>query len=306
MRIAVFGARGFIGKEFVKIAPKEHKLFLFNRPEADIRKPESFEGKLKEFKPDVVVNLSALIGTLLKSVSVREMFLTNTMGSLDLAYASHQAGAKSYIYISSTVVHGDNKRGKHHGRFSGFAPKHSYSASKAAAEYALEQFAKEQKEMAVVTLRPPMVVGEGTPVPLPPTEFVQNVLNGKNIEIFGDGLHEREYVSVTDVAMGILKAVKWSVAVEKFYHPFFLTGNRISMGDLAEKVVKKCGGKVVYTPTTKQAFSLTTDPSDSKKFFGWEVCDNLDAILDGVAHHVAPSRHQAGKGFAQDRCGKRA
>ncbi len=293
MRIAIFGGRGFIGKEFVKMAPKSHELFLFNRPEADITKPETYSKKLKDLRPDVVVNLSALIGTLTSSVPVREMFATNTMGSLNLAYVAHDAGAKSYIYTSSTVVHGENKKGEHHGRFDSFAPKHPYSASKAAAEYALKQFSNEQKDMAIVTLRPPMVIGEGVGVPLPPIEFVRDILQGKEIQIFGDGLHEREYVSVADTARGIWKAIDWSVGAEKSYHPFFLSGNRISMRDLAEKVVKKFGGKVSYVPKTVQTFSLTTDPTDSKRLFAWESQDDLDVILAHVARYAVPSRREA-------------
>ncbi|MEK7117463.1 MAG: SDR family oxidoreductase [Patescibacteria group bacterium] len=293
MRIAVFGGRGFIGREFVKMAPRSYKTFLFNRPEADILRPETYSQKLKEIQPDTVVNVVAKIGTLLSSVSVREMFETNTMGSLNLAYAAHEAGAKSYVFMSSTVVHGENKRGEHHQRFDLFAPKHPYSASKAAAEYALEQFSKEQKNMAIVTLRPPMVIGEGVGVPLPPIEFVREVLAGKEIQIFGDGLHEREYVSVKDAAEGIWKAIDWSLSAEKGYHPFFLTGNRISMKDLAEMVVKKFEGKVVYVPSTKQTFSLTTDPSDSKKLFAWEIQDDVDAILDRVADCAVFSKQQA-------------
>lgn len=293
MRIAVFGGRGFIGKEFVKNAFPEHELFLFNRPEADVRRPETFSERLKEVRPDVVVNFSALIGTLLSSPSVREMFDVNTSGSLNVAYVAREAGARAYIFISSTVVHGENKKGEHHGRFSGFAPKHPYSASKAAAEFALQQFANEQKSMTIVTLRPPMVIGEGAKIPLPPIEFVKNVLQDKEIQIFGEGLHEREYVSVADIALGIWKAVLWGVTAPKGYHPFFLTGNRISMRDLAEKVVKKFGGKVTYVPSTKQAFSLTTDPFETKQAFGWEVRDDLDSILLDVARYAFLSKQQA-------------
>jgi len=293
MRIAIFGARGFIARAFIQSAPEEHELFLFSRPETDVRKPETFAQKLKEVRPDVVVNLAAKIGTLLSDVPTREMFEINTMGSLNVASVAREAGAKSYIYTSSTVVHGENKTGAHHGRFSGFAPKHPYSASKAAAEYGLEQFSKEQGGMIIVTVRPPMVIGEGVGVPLPPIEFVHYAVQGKDITIFGEGLHEREYVSVIDTAKGIWKAVSWSVTADKGYHPFFLTGNRVSMQDLAERVVKKYGGKVVYTPTTQQAFSLTTDPVDSERLLGWEVSDDLDSILDDAARYVAPSRLEA-------------
>lgn len=286
MRIAIFGARGFIGKTLVASAPSEHELLLLNRPEGDVRKPESFTKKLKNFKPDVVINLSALIGTLLSSLPVREMFETNTLGALNVAYAAHEAGAKSHIFISSTVVHGESKIGEPLSRFSPFAPKHPYSASKAAAEYGLEQFAKEQKQMAVISLRPPMVIGAETDLPLPPIEFVRDIKAGKEIRIFGDGLHKREFVSVKDVALGIWKAAAWSITAEKGYQPFFLTGNPVSMKDLAERAVKKFGGNVLYIPKTLQTFSLITDPSDSKRLFDWQADDDLDSILDDVGRHV--------------------
>lgn len=289
MRIAIFGARGFIARAFIQSAPKEHELFLFSRPEADIRNPETFSQKLKDIRPDVVVNLSGKLGTLLSKVPVRDMFETNTMGSLNIAYTSHEAGARSYVFASSTTVHGENKIGEHRGRFSSFAPKHAYGASKAAAELGLLEFSKEMK-MTVVALRPCQVIGEG--VMSSPLEFVRDVLQGKDIQLLGEGLHEREYVSVKDTADGMWKAVEWSMTADKEYHPFFLTGNRISMRDLAEKVVKKFGGKVVYTPTTKQAFSLTTDPVDSRRLLGWEVLDDLDAILDDAALYAALSKHE--------------
>jgi nucleoside-diphosphate-sugar epimerase len=133
--------------------------------------------------------------------------------------------------------------------------------------------------MNLVTVRPPMVIGNGTEPTLPAISFVREVLSGKEIQIYGDGLHEREYVSDTDVALGIWKAITWGLAAEHGYHPFFLTGNRISMRLLAEKVVQKFGGKVTYIPKTVQTFSLTTDPVDSKNLLSWGVEDDLDAIL---------------------------
>lgn len=286
MRIAVFGARGFIGGAFVRAASSNHELFLFNRPDADVRNPKTFSERLKKVRPDVVVNLSASLGTMLTSQPMREVFETNTMGSLHVAHAAKEAGARAYIFISSTVVHGQNKTGEHHGRFSGFAPKHPYSASKAAAEFALQTFAKEDGGMIIVTLRPPMVIGEGSRLELPPIEFVREIQGGRAIKIFGDGLHEREFVSVEDVAFGIREALAWSMGAENGYHPFFLTGNRSSMRNLAEQAVKKFGGMVAYVPSSKQAFSLTTDPVDSM-LFEWQVRDDLDAILDEVWRFVS-------------------
>lgn len=286
MRIVIIGGKGFIGKAVVESASAEHQIFVLSRPEVDVVEPETYRKKLKDIRPDVVINLTAIIGTLLSSIPVREMFATNTMGNLHLAMAAHDAGAKAYIFTSSTVVHGENKKGEHHGRFSLFAPKHPYSASKAAAEYALEQFTKEQKDMTIVTLRPPMVIGEGSRIVLPPVEFISDLLDGKSIQIFGEGLHEREFVSVNDIAQGIWRAVEWSLTAEKRYHPFFLSGNRISMRDLAEKAVEKIGGNIVYVPSTKQTFSLTTNPTETEAILGWKVKDTIDDILGDVIRFV--------------------
>ena len=58
------------------------------------------------------------------------------------------------------------------------------------------------------------------------------------------------------------------------------------MKDLAEKVVKKFGGRVTYIPKTVQTFSLTTDPSDSLKLLSWQVQDDLDLILENVGRFI--------------------
>lgn len=286
MRVAIFGSRGFIGKALLAIIPREHELLILNRPEGDVRNPNLFAKELKDFKPDVVINLSALLGSLVFSPSVRDMFETNTVGALNVAYSAYEAGAKSHIFVSSATVHGESKNGERLGRFAPFAPKHSYAASKAAVEFGLGQFAKEQKSMTIVALRPSQVTGAGTNLSHPPIEFVKNVRAGKEIKILGDGLHVREFVSVADVALGIWQAVGWSLSADKGYHPFFLTGNPISMRNLAEKVISKFGGKVSYVPNTTQSFSLITDPSDSKRFFDWQVRDDIDAILDDEARRA--------------------
>src|SRR5258708_362256 len=252
MRIAIFGERGMIGRSLVASAPAGYQIAAFNLPEADVRRQATFADELTKFKRDVVISLAAMLGTLISGDSVTDIFETNVMGALTLACAAKEAGAVSYIFTSSTVVHGENKIGQHHCRFDGFAPKHSYSASKVAAEFALQHFSKEANGMTFVTVRPPMVIGEGSKLVLPPEEFVREASAGRDITLFGDGSHEREFVSATDVAAGIWKAAIWSLSADRGYHPFFLTGNRISIKDLAWMVANKYGANVIFVPTTLQ------------------------------------------------------
>jgi UDP-glucose 4-epimerase len=281
-----------IGRSLVASAPDGYRIAAFNLPEADVRRQATFADALTRFKPDVVINLAAILGGMVAGESVREMFETNAMGALTVAYAAKDAGAKSYVFASSTVAHGGNEPGRHHGRLDGFAPKHAYGASKAAAELSLQQLSKEDGSMRFVTVRPPQIIGESSKVLQPPEQFVQEASAGRDIVIFGDGLHEREFVSTEDVTAGIWKAAQWSLTADRGYHPFFLTGNRISMKDLAEAAAKKFGTNVVFVPKTAQAFTLTTDPSDSWSILGWRVANDLEQILSDVARRITSRNPQ--------------
>jgi hypothetical protein len=55
------------------------------------------------------------------------------------------------------------------------------------------------------------------------------------------------------------------------------------MKDLAGMVAKKFGTNVIFVPKTVQAFTLTTEPSDSWTTLGWRISNDLEQILDDLA-----------------------
>jgi len=281
MNIVIFGGRGFIGKTLQKKAEElGHEIEVFDLTEEDVRDPKTFEKRLKEKKADAVINLAAILGTMNEAPSIQELFETNVMGNLKTLRAAYNVGVRNYVFTSSMTVHGENKIGEPQTRFSPFNPKHGYSASKASAEFSMMQFLKEAPEMKIVTVRPTMVLGEGTYLPHAPIEFIKTILEGKNIEIYGEGTHEREWIWIDDVAEGIIKAVDYTVSADAGYYPFFLSSVRISMRDLAERIANKLGGKVKFVPSTKQAFTLTSDFSESQKLLNWSPKDDIDSMID--------------------------
>lgn len=280
MKIVIFGGNGFIGKALQEKARKFHEVAVFDLTEEDVRNPGTFKDRLRVEKADVVINLAAILGTMEKAPSIQELFETNVIGNLKVLSASYDVGVRNYIFTSSMTVHGENEIGNHQTRFSTFNPKHGYSASKASAEFSMMQFLKEAPEMKIVTVRPTMVLGKGTYLPHAPIEFIKTVLAGGNIEIYGNGSHEREWVWIDDVVEGILRAVDFGAATKPGYFPFFLSASRISMRDLAEKIANKLGGKVVFTPSTTQAFTLTSDFSESQSLLKWFPKNNIDNIIE--------------------------
>lgn len=280
MKIAIFGGKGFIGTALQERAKGLHDVVVFDLTTEDIRSPETFAQELAAHKPDVVINLAAILGTMNKAPSIQDLFETNVMGNLKVLRAAYAAGVRSYVFTSSMTVHGENAVGDHRERLSPFNPKHGYSASKAAAELSLMQFLKEAPDMSIVTVRPTMVLGAGTYLPHAPIEFIKTIVAGKNIEIYGEGRHEREWIWIDDVAEGILKAVDYGASAKPGYYPFFLSADRIAMRDLAQKVAKKLGGSVVFVPSTTQAFTLTSNFIESQSLLGWSPKEDVDAMLD--------------------------
>jgi len=280
MKIVIFGGHGFIGKVLQEKMREKHEVTVFDLTDEDVRDPETFMRLLTAEKADVVINLAAILGTMKDAPSVLDLFETNVIGNLKVLKSAYDVGVKTFIFTSSMTVHGENKIGDHKTRSSPFNPKHGYSASKASAEFSMIQFLKEAPEMKIITVRPTMVLGKGTYLPHAPIEFIKTALAGKDIEIFGEGLHEREWIWIDDVGEGIMKAVEYGVTANPGYYPFFLSSSRISMADLARKVVNKLGGKVIFIPSTNQAFTLTSDFSESQELLQWFPKNDIDDMIE--------------------------
>ncbi len=280
MRIAIFGGKGMLGRAIEAKAKGIHETAVFDLPEYDVRKPETFAAELAAAKPDAVINLAGIFGGVKESPPISKLFEINVMGNLNVLQAAKDSGAKNYVFTSSMTVHGENKIGEHQKRFSLFNPKHGYAASKAAAEYSMQQYLREAPEIKIAAVRPANVLGQGTVLPHAPIEFIKTALAGKPIEIYGEGRHEREWVWVDDAAEGILAALDYAGKAAPGYYPFFLSAARISMRDLAEKVAGKLGGKVIYAPSTAQAFTLTSEMEESQKILGWRPQVDMDGMVE--------------------------
>lgn len=280
MKLVIFGGAGFIGKALQERARDIHEICVLSHAKGNVGHREALSKFLNEIRPDAVVNLAAILGTMKESRPILELYHTNVMGNLNVLNAAYDAGVRNYVFASSMTVHGKNKIGDHQTRLSLFNPKHGYSASKASAEFSMMQFLKEAPEMKMVTVRPANVLGKDTLLPHAPIEFIKTALTGKDIEIYGEGRHEREWIWIDDVVEGILKAVEYGTVSSPGYHPFFLSSNRIAMCDLAKKVASKLESNVVFTPSTKQAFTLTSDFPESQSLLNWFPKNNIDTIID--------------------------
>jgi nucleoside-diphosphate-sugar epimerase len=282
VRIVIAGGRGFIGRGLTARLRGDHTLAVWDFPEVNLLDSASFADALERFKPDLVVNLAAVLGGV-QSKNVRQIFETNFGGNLNLVEQCVAHGVRRYVFASSLTVHGSNPLAEPCTLASPFNPKHAYGASKAAAEFSLIQYAK-HFGMAVVALRPTLVLGD-TAVSHAPIDFIRTLLAGGRIELYGSGTHEREWLWIDDAVAGFIGAVDFCAQAEGGYYPFFLGGQRIAMRDLAFRCAAHLGKgpeSVQFVDSREQAFSLTCDLTESERILGWKPHCDLDGMIGNL------------------------
>lgn len=276
-RILLTGASGFIGRYLAPVLSRDYEVVGRSLPEFDVRDSASARAVVAEVRPDAIVHLAGLLGNV-SSENIRELFETNFVGTLNMLEACRMAGAKTFVLASSLTVHGSNDPVRPNALDAPFRPIHAYGASKAAAEFALQEYAL-RFSMTTVAMRPTIVLGD-TAMPNAASEFVASLLRGEGAAIYGTGEHEREWVWVDDVASGFHRGLEFARSAAPGYYPFFLSGNRVAMRDLARLCAEKIGGHARFLPSSAKAFTLTADTAASDAALGWRPVVTLPEMIE--------------------------
>ena len=221
-RALVTGAAGFVGGHLWRqlLAAGVHATGLDAAPsrrgvpegarfiEVDIRNAEAVRRAVLQVRPDVVYHLAAQASVV---VSMREPVLdveTNVLGSIHLAQAAIEAGARRFVFFSTggalfgapeVIPVTEDTPGR---------PLSVYGASKLAAERYLELLCA-PTSMTLSVVRPGNIYG---PWQDPHGEagvvaiFAQRMLANEPVTIFGDGSQRRDYVYVDDVVDAAVRA----------------------------------------------------------------------------------------------------
>lgn len=226
LRILVTGAAGFIGRHVVELAAERgHSVtavdcFLPDSYDPDIKRAswatfESLPGitrhelDIREGMPtdllegiDVVINEAAMPG-LIKSWKDFELYSScNTLLVSNLVGASLAVGVPYFVQASTSSVYGSQAITDEDGAT---APVSPYGVTKLAAEHLLLAYAR-TSPLDVCILRYFSVFGPGQRPDMAYHQFIDAILSGSPITIFGDGSQSRSNTYVTDVARATLDA----------------------------------------------------------------------------------------------------
>ena len=107
------GASGFLGSRIAAFYSKKYNIYAPTHNEMDITDEESVEAAFAKYKPDIVVHCAAVSDVGLCEREPEKSWKINVDGSIHIAKASNELGAKCIICSSDQVYFGSSVKEAH-------------------------------------------------------------------------------------------------------------------------------------------------------------------------------------------------
>ena len=227
MRVLVTGGAGFIGSHYVRqvlsgayptladaevvvldaltYAGNEENLApvaddpRYSFVKGDIRDPSTVLGVMSGI--DLVVHFAAETHVDRSILGAASFVMTNVLGTQVLLQAALDAGVGRFVHVSTDEVYGSIETGSWTEEHL-LEPNSPYSAAKASAELMARSYFRTYGLPVVVTRCSNNYGPYQFPEKVIPL-FVTNLLDGKQVPLYGDGLNVRDWLHVDDHCRGI-------------------------------------------------------------------------------------------------------
>ena len=252
-KILVTGGLGFIGSNLIKLLIKKKnkvinidkvtyasnfyntKEFLKNQNYKFVKCDLNNKKKLRQiigiFKPNVIFNLAAETHVDRSIDGPKNFISSNIIGTFNLLEIIRTLKNKTkLIHISTDEVYGDVLTGRSKEEDS-YKPSSPYSASKASSDHLVYSYIRTFNIPAIVTNCSNNYGPRQHPEKLIP-KLIYNILNNKELPIYGKGKNSREWIYVDDHCEALIKVSKVGKLGE-----FYNIGSNYNLDNIT--VVKK-------------------------------------------------------------------
>jgi nucleoside-diphosphate-sugar epimerase len=257
--------------------------FTFER--MDIGEAESVQRLFAKMPAEgwqAVINLAARAGVRQSLLDPWVYYQTNVTGTLNLLEACRQNGVKKFVLASTSSVYGANAPLPTPEEASSDFPLQPYAASKKAAEVLCHTY-HYLYGLDVSVVRYFTVYGPAGRPDMVMFRFVQGILEGKSITIYGDGTQSRGFTYVEDIAEGTILALQ-----PLGYEIVNLGGHEtIQIGELLSLLEQLTGrrAQVHYAPPhPADMYANWADTRKAQTLLGWQPKVGLQ---EGVQRLVA-------------------
>jgi len=218
------------------LAPlSESGRFAFS--EGDIRDPEALNRWGTGIRPDVVVHLAAKAGVRPSVEDPAGYADVNVQGTIRVLDWARERNVPKVLFASSSSVYGGNTKVPFSEDDFVDRPVSPYAATKKAGELLCHSYCH-LFGMNIVALRFFTVYGPRQRPEMAIRKFTRRIMEGKEIELFGDGSSRRDYTYIDDIVSGVLGAIGASPGYRVYNLGESAT---ISLADLVSLIEKACG-----------------------------------------------------------------
>jgi len=214
-----------------------------------------------------VVNLAARAGVRQSVQNPWVYVATNTTGALNLLELCRQHGIRKYVLASTSSLYGNNERPFREDMPTD-RPLSPYAASKKGAETMCYTY-HHLYGLDITVLRYFTVYGPAGRPDMSIFRFIRWIAEGEPIQVFGDGLQERDFTYVDDIARGTIAALR-----PTGYEIINLGGDRpVSLKWIIENIEQLVGKQAMWQmqpmhPADVQA--TWADITKARTLLGWE------------------------------------
>jgi dTDP-glucose 4,6-dehydratase len=262
MKLLVTGGAGFIGSNFVRMALTDKfpdfnveqltvlDLLTYAGDEENL-KPVASDKRYKFVKGDIrdlelakklmqdaeqVVHFAAESHVDRSIEGGSEFVSTNVMGTQVLLDAARSSNIKRFVHVSTDEVYGSISEGSWPEDHP-LLPNSPYSASKAGSDLLVRAYNRTHKLDTVITRCSNNYGQYQFPEKVMPL-FITNIIEGKKVPLYGNGLNVRDWLHVDDHCRGIALALTKGRAGEVYN---IGGGTELTNVELTHKILKAMG-----------------------------------------------------------------
>lgn len=300
MAILVTGGAGFIGAHVVNdlLAMNQEVVVLDDlsggfrenvNPQAQfiegsITSTSLIETVFREHNIEYVFHLAAYAAEGLSHFIKRFNYENNLIGSVNLINASVNHQVRCFVFTSSIAVYGTGQLPFHEGMTP--LPEDSYGIAKYAVEQEL-QVSRHMFGLDFIIFRPHNVYGEyqniGDKYRNVAGIFMNQVMQGEPLTIFGDGTQTRAFTYIGDVSPIIARSIK---VPEAYNQTFNIGGDEVVTVNHLAQVVSQAFGvqpKITHLEERDEVKSAHSDHSKVKQVFGYQPQYSLEQGITAMA-----------------------
>jgi UDP-glucose 4-epimerase len=248
---------------------------------------------------DYVYHLAAYAAEGLSPFIKRFNYNNNLIGSINLINASVNTGVKCFVFTSSIAVYGTSPElpmtEQTHPH-----PEDPYGIAKLAVEQDL-LVSKAMFDLDYIIFRPHNVYGERQNIADKYRNvvgiFMNNILQGKPMTVFGDGSQTRAFSYIGDLAPIMAEAIETPQAYNQVFnigadHPY-------TINELAQAIAAamRVDPEIVYLPARNEVLAAYSSHEKVQRVFGERAEHSLEEGLQRMADWVRQHGARSSKKF---------